>query len=721
MDETQSIESALHKTTEELSEKAANINTKEIELETKRRQLEILKEKIIQRETRLQLYIQQLSTKSESLKQEEQQYGKKLKEQEEELSQEISKNLKKIDKKIQKLKNIQKAKIENDKEINQINGKIGQYEEEMLTLEKKDLKAEKILYELTTRPFSPEEINNEIKKCDDTDIDAIRALLHLTYHQISELRQEISIEKRKRATTRNEYARMIEKVKEGDSNSLQEMLNNKYFTTNKPKDIPFYNPITGKVDTRQFKEIETRVNVLKQKENRIDKEINNINSKKPLFSHKFNEMQVSFQRIEIEKERYNAKLLDFSTSCNPEYLNSLSKKKEAIEIELEKSTTKLEKSKKKLYKLQAIENSLVHKLRSLTEIEIDIEHRSLQLQSVVNEIHQIELDNEKLSFQQEIEEQMLVSTLSDLQRLVALHSKEFDELIERHRKFEEEMIHTEQLNRASLLPTELINSTQQDETSEIGNMFQSSLIELDYENLSFKDNEQIKMKKKIERLKKLKEKVRNDSLKLLAKVRNQNENNAFQSKEIRALQGKMHQESFELYKMQTELAKEKQRKQDATIESFDRSTDKMNFIRDRMEMLRSSIVEKRGKIQAKNEILLRIERVNNINSSNGYYGPDMQRPMLLIEDSERVYDRAMERRRICQDADRKVENARKLLDGFCRLYQNIREEVRIWTKNQGNCSIYNTTVGQSINVNDKLMDWVETMKDTCFAFRDSGV
>lgn len=779
MEETESFNRTLNATTEHMNDIVTNINYREIEIESKKRQLEKIKIKEIERSKHLQIYLEQLSSQSAALKEEETQFQMLRKEEDEKLSTAIQESIANIDKNIQTLKKMQTEKVNNEQEINILKEKITQFEEDLLKLEKKDLEAEKILYELVTRPFTNEEIKQEVQQSEKTDKDAVQAMLNLTLKTIYNLRQKITEEKKKRSALKDEFNTITTNLRKEDQINYENQLNQLNNTnSNKGNDLLlYYNPITGKVDMTQYNQVDSRVKSLKRRDKRIDKEMSEINSKKPQIITKFNEKKFSIEKINNEKQKYDSKLLAFKVDFNPDYNNALTSQINQIQTDKVNFERKLKKSKQKLILLENTENQLHKKLRTLTEMEIDAEQSSLKIASFANENHRIETENAQRENEELIKEQELVSELSDLQKEIATKTAEFDDMIQRHQKFENEILNDEDWQKMNLLPPELDAAMKHSNVSNFGlplrvpemNNFsfssssnsQNSVnsnsnfltsLQGGFENgegstyssyFSFtqsgKNESQKKsasekklkafeksnsalasidssMAKKIARMKQRKEKIRHESLKILAKVRGQIEVKEFAMKEIRVMQAKLHQESFNLQKLQLEASKKDAQKENLSAgHQIVRTSDEINFIKDRIQQVRVSNRDRRGKIDEKSAILHRIEKVSSYTNSNSEPSLSVH-PNFIIQDGERVVDRILARRKLCQEADRKVEVAQDVLNGFCEFYQKLREELRIWyKKNQRSIN------GNDDDETDILKKWIELMQESCKRFRNCGI
>lgn len=790
MNDPDNIGQSINTTTEHMNEIVSNINTREMDIDSKKRKLEKIKQAEIERNRHLQVYLEQLSSKSALLKDAESQFVQERKEADEKLSSEIQESITKIDNNIQTLKKMQQEKAQNEQEINSLKDQINQFEEELLALEKKDLEAEQILYEMVTRPFTNEEITHEIQQTENTDKAAVEAMLNLTIKTIYNLRQKISEEKKKTVMLKDEFHKVVKEIKTNDQISYENQLN-------KDDDLLlYYNPLTGKVDMTQFNQVDSRVKALKRREKRIDKEIDEINSKKPQFRSKFTETKLNIEKINNEKQKYESQLLNFKVDFNPEYNTALTNQIEQVQTNRSIFERKLKKWRQKIRELESNESQLHRTLRSLTELEIEAEQKSLQIASLANENHRIETENAQKEHEERMNEQMLVNELSDLQRRIALNSAEFEEMIQKHENFEKSVLNDFDWMRSNLIPPELQEATKHSEVTDFGleKRFLSTFSKPSFENSNSEDEKSglnettgssslfsftqsdksnsnkinhsksektvlfknrpkpkivqkkngksksdtddddsefgllkvdSKLANKIARMKQSKERIRRESLKILAQVRSLSEAREFTMKEVRVMQNRLNQESFNLQKLQIEASKSGYKNQGllSTQQTQVRATDVISEMKERISEIRQSLRERRNKIDHKSEILHRIEKVNpstNINSN-----PEIQ-PLFLIEDGERVVDRFLARKRLCERADRKVEVAKDVLDGFCELYQKVRDELRTWKVKVAGSSIDYMNYaylndGQSLDQKVLMKEWIDFMQESCKRFRNSGI
>ncbi|KAK8900663.1 hypothetical protein M9Y10_002993 [Tritrichomonas musculus] len=790
MNDPDNLGQSINTTTEHMNEIVSNINTREMDIDSKKRKLEKIKQAEIERNRHLQVYLEQLSSKSALLKDAESQFVQERKEADEKLSSEIQESITKIDNNIQTLKKMQQEKAQNEQEINSLKDQINQFEEELLALEKKDLEAEQILYEMVTRPFTNEEITHEIQQTENTDKAAVEAMLNLTIKTIYNLRQKISEEKKKTVMLKDEFHKVVKEIKTNDQISYENQLN-------KDDDLLlYYNPLTGKVDMTQFNQVDSRVKALKRREKRIDKEIDEINSKKPQFRSKFTETKLNIEKINNEKQKYESQLLNFKVDFNPEYNTALTSQIEQVQTNRSIFERKLKKWRQKIRELESNESQLHRTLRSLTELEIEAEQKSLQIASLANENHRIETENAQREHEERMNEQMLVNELSDLQRRIALNSAEFEEMIQKHENFERSVLNDFDWMRSNLIPPELQEATKHSEVTDFGleKRFLSTFSKPSFENSNSEDEKSglnettgssslfsftqsdksnsnkinhsksektvlfknrpkpkivqkkngksksdtddddsefgllkvdSKLANKIARMKQSKERIRRESLKILAQVRSLSEAREFTMKEVRVMQNRLNQESFNLQKLQIEASKSGYINQGllSTQQTQVRATDVISEMKERISEIRQSLRERRNKIDHKSEILHRIEKVNpstNINSNH-----EIQ-PLFLIEDGERVVDRFLARKRLCERADRKVEVAKDVLDGFCELYQKVRDELRTWkVKVAGSNIDYMNYAylndGQSLDQKVLMKEWIDFMQESCKRFRNSGI
>lgn len=790
MNDPDNLGQSINTTTEHMNEIVSNINTREMDIDSKKRKLEKIKQAEIERNRHLQVYLEQLSSKSALLKDAESQFVQERKEADDKLSSEIQESITKIDNNIQTLKKMQQEKAQNEQEINSLKDQINQFEEELLALEKKDLEAEQILYEMVTRPFTNAEITHEIQQTENTDKAAVEAMLNLTIKTIYNLRQKISEEKKKTVTLKDEFHKVVKEIKTNDQISYENQLN-------KDDDLLlYYNPLTGKVDMTQFNQVDSRVKALKRREKRIDKEIDEINSKKPQFHSKFTEAKLNIEKINNEKQKYESQLLNFKVDFNPEYNTVLTNQIEQVQTDRSIFERKLKKWRQKIRELECNESQLHRTLRSLTELEIEVEQKSLQIASLANENHRIETENAQKEHEERMNEQMLVNELSDLQRRIALNSAEFEEMIQKHENFEKSVLNDFDWMRSNLIPPELQEATKHSEVTDFGleKRFLSTFSKPSFENSNSEDEKSglnetagssslfsftqsdksnsnkinhsksektvlfknrpkpkivqkkndnsksdtddddsefgllkvdSKLANKIVRMKQSKERIRRESLKILAQVRSLSEAREFTMKEVRVMQNRLNQESFNLQKLQIEASKNGYKNQGllSTQQRQVRTTDVISEMKERISEIRQSLRERRNKIDHKSEILHRIEKVNpstNVNSN-----PEIQ-PLFLIEDGERVVDRFLARKRLCEKADRKVEVAKDVLDGFCELYQKVRDELRTWkVKVAGSNIDYMNYAylndGQSLDQKVLMKDWIDFMQESCKRFRNSGI
>lgn len=790
MNNPDNLGQSINTTTEHMNEIVSNINTREMDIDSKKRKLEKIKQAEIERNRHLQVYLEQLSSKSALLKDAESQFVQERKEADEKLSSEIQESITKIDNNIQTLKKMQQEKAQNEQEINSLKDQINQFEEELLALEKKDLEAEQILYEMVTRPFTNEEITHEIQQTENTDKAAVEAMLNLTIKTIYNLRQKISEEKKKTVMLKDEFHKVVKEIKTNDQISYENQLN-------KDDDLLlYYNPLTGKVDMTQFNQVDSRVKALKRREKRIDKEIDEINSKKPQFRSKFTETKLNIEKINNEKQKYESQLLNFKVDFNPEYNTALTSQIEQVQTNRSIFERKLKKWRQKIRELESNESQLHRTLRSLTELEIEAEQKSLQIASLANENHRIETENAQREHEERMNEQMLVNELSDLQRRIALNSAEFEEMIQKHENFEKSVLNDFDWMRSNLIPPELQEATKHSEVTDFGleKRFLSTFSKPSFENSNSEDEKSglnettgssslfsftqsdksnsnkinhsksektvlfknrpkpkivqkkngksksdtddddsefgllkvdSKLANKIARMKQSKERIRRESLKILAQVRSLSEAREFTMKEVRVMQNRLNQESFNLQKLQIEASKSGYINQGllSTQQTQVRATDVISEMKERISEIRQSLRERRNKIDHKSEILHRIEKVNpstNINSN-----PEIQ-PLFLIEDGERVVDRFLARKRLCERSDRKVEVAKDVLDGFCELYQKVRDELRTWKVKVAGSSIDYMNYaylndGQSLDQKVLMKEWIDFMQESCKRFRNSGI
>lgn len=786
MQEPESLGQTLNATTEHMNDIVININSREMGIDSKKRKLEKIKNQEIERNKHLQLYLEQLSSQSALLKDAESQFIKERKEEDDKLSTEIQEKIANIDNNIQTLKKMQTEKAKNEESINQYKDKINQFDEELLSLEKKDLEAEQVLYELVTRPFTTEEITHEIQQSENTEKAAVEAILNLTLKTIHDLRQKISEEKKKRSILKDEFNTISKDLRMKDQISYEEQLNQlNDGNHNQNNDILlFYNPITGKVDMTEFNNVDSRVKSLKRKEKRIDKEIDEINSKKPLFYTKFNEKKLNIQKTNNEKQKYESKMLNFKVDFNPEYNNVLTSQISQVQTDKVNFEKKLKKSKQKLFLLENTENKLHKKLRKLTESEIETEQTSLKLASFENENHRIETLNSQIENEEKLNEQRLVDELSDLQKRIAMRTAEFDDMIQRHSEFEQTILNDADWQRSHLIPPELkmavkhsnvadfglqiripepfnfselssnssflntiggsdkkssssyFSFTQSDKKSSQTESFKNknnsiknskSIQKVDdskSENFLKEANLMLKsvdpsLSKRIAKMKQAKEKVRRESIKVLAKVRSLTETKTFTLKEVKVTQAKLHQESFNLQKLQVELSrKESQNDRQLANHLTIRVTDEIAVIKDRIERLRLTNRERRNTIDHKTDILHRIEKVSSY--TNAESEPQLEvHPIFVIQDGERVIDRVLARRKLCIESDRKVSVAKDTLDGFCEFYQRVREEQRKWYRMAKSDKNYEGDV--EVDETDLLKKWIEYLQDSCVRFRNCGI
>lgn len=790
MNDPDNLGQSINTTTEHMNEIVSNINTREMDIDSKKRKLEKIKQAEIERNRHLQVYLEQLSSKSALLKDAESQFVQERKEADEKLSSEIQESITKIDNNIQTLKKMQQEKAQNEQEINSLKDQINQFEEELLALEKKDLEAEQILYEMVTRPFTNEEITHEIQQTENTDKAAVEAMLNLTIKTIYNLRQKISEEKKKTVMLKDEFHKVVKEIKTNDQISYENQLN-------KDDDLLlYYNPLTGKVDMTQFNQVDSRVKALKRREKRIDKEIDEINSKKPQFRSKFTETKLNIEKINNEKQKYESQLLNFKVDFNPEYNTALTSQIEQVQTNRSIFERKLKKWRQKIRELEGNESQLHRTLRSLTELEIEAEQKSLQIASLANENHRIETENAQKEHEERMNEQMLVNELSDLQRRIALNSAEFEEMIQKHENFEKSVLNDFDWMRSNLIPPELQEATKHSEVTDFGleKRFLSTFSKPSFENSNSEDEKSglnettgssslfsftqsdksnsnkinhsksektvlfknrlktkivqkkngksksdtddddsefgllkvdSKLANKIARMKQSKERIRRESLKILAQVRSLSEAREFTMKEVRVMQNRLNQESFNLQKLQIEASKSGYINQGllSTQQTQVRATDVISEMKERISEIRQSLRERRNKIDHKSEILHRIEKVNPSTNANSNH--EIQ-PLFLIEDGERVVDRFLARKRLCERADRKVEVAKDVLDGFCELYQKVRDELRTWKVKVAGSSIDYMNYaylndGQSLDQKVLMKEWIDFMQESCKRFRNSGI
>lgn len=772
MEEPQSFKRTLDATTEHMNDIVTNINSREIDLESKKRKLEKYKSQAIERNKHLQLVLEQLSSQSALLKDAETEFRTKVKDEDQKLSTAIQENITNIDNTIQTLKKMQAEKAHNEQEINILKEKITQFEEELLQLEKKDLEAEQILYELVTRPFTNEQITQEVQQYENTDKAAVEAILNLTLKTIYNLRQKISEEKKKGATLKDEFNTITQDLRKKDQIDYENQLNqlNDDNSNNKGNDLLlFYNPITGKVDMTQFNQVDSRVKSLKRRDKRIDKEINEINSKRPQYLTKFNETKFTIEKIKNEKQNYESKLLNFKADFNPDYNNMLTNQISQVQTDKATFEKKLKKSKQKLTLLENTESQLHKKLRNLTELEIDTEQNSLKIASYENENHRIETQNAQRDHEEQLKEQELVSDLTDLQKKIASKTAEFDDMIERHQNFEREILNDEDWQKLHLVPPELDAAMKHNDVSNFG--LQWSITDPSQNSSTFSEPSQNSMEnflntegsayssyfsftqsgsqkklkgsqkvgklkasqksdnallsvdpslaKKLSRMKAKKEKIRGESLKILAKVRGQIEAKQFTLREIRVMQARLHQESFALQKLQLEISKNEAKR--TSLESghqIVRKSDEIDIIKDRIQQTRMMNRDRRNKIDQKTDVLHRIEKVSSYTDSKSQPSNGAH-PIFLIQDGERVVDRLIARRKLCLEADRKVGVAQDVLDGFCELYQKVREELRAWYRLNESGGVFG--YGNEGDENEMLKKWIELMQESCKRFRNCGI
>ncbi|OHT04679.1 hypothetical protein TRFO_27759 [Tritrichomonas foetus] len=630
------IEHTIHATTSKIGDFASSLNAREINLSKKQRKLEKIKKLEIERSNNIENYMKQLSDRSHSFKSESVVFLKEYSDREKNISQEIQKFSKKIDNRINRLKNFQTEKMENEKELNHLHKLIFDAEEEIQILEGKDLDAERVLYELTTKPFTEKDINHELRQARKSEKTAVDAILHLNYRLIHDLRQQISEEKQKKTFLREEYFKLMKE-----------------------------NPII-QIDKSKLLQIESNVKALKRREKRIDKEITEITDKKPALKSRISEMKLKLKKIEIEKEKFENKKMNFHVDYHPEYYSSLTDQINKVKLKSYVLNRKLKKSKKKLTELNTIINHLHRKNRQLTEIEIDMEHDSLEIHAKINESHQIELEWQRRDQDDKYTEQKLIHELTELQKLIAAGTGEFDSLIQHQNEFEE---------------------TLKEKNKEI-----KELKKLNYSSNSFINDEiSSRLKSSINKLKNLKQKIKEDSLKLLANVRNLSENNNFTKKELNVLQAKLHQENFYLHKLEVEKAK-------FHLEEPPRTSEAIIDLKNRLNKTRLNIQCARSRIDDKRDILSRIAKVNNLSGANALF---------VIEDGERVIDRSQKRKDICNESSERVERAKNVLNSFCEFYQVIRNEQRTWENEK--------------SPNFQLQKWIDIMHDICRKFRCFGI
>ena len=641
-DENTPISHSLKLTTSKFGDIATDLTKREIFIAKKAQKLEKIKQLELERGKSIDTYLKQLSENSTVFKEESIDFLKQYSEKEDQIANNIQKITLKIDKRIQQLKSFQQEKIENENELNTLKSQISEREEELKQVEEDNIRAEQVLYEMTTKPFNEIEMKNELQQIQKTEKTAVDALLRLNYKLIHDLRQQISEERQKITIQKEEFYKVL-------------------------KDYP-----VKILNKDELYELKAKVKALKRREMRIDREMKEIANKHPEINKHISELKLAIHKINLQKDNIDSKNLNFMTDYNPDLYISLSEQINKVRNTSHYVQKKLKKSKEKLSELNTITDMMHRKLRALTEMEIDMEHDSLQIASQINQSHQIELDWTQMIQDEKTKESEMIAEISELQRRIASGTGEFDDLIEHHNRFETIM--------KNELDMQNIMKSQSDKDSPVNSKTK-------YVN-----------QRKINTLKAENEKIRDESLKLLASIRNISESKKFMRKEIKILQAKLHQEKFYLNKLQLE-----QKKQIEINQASPRTSEAIQNIKDEILQRRERIKAVRGRIDDKQDVLNRISKVNNISGNNSIF---------VIEDTERVIDRQNQRNTIIATSKDRENKYQSILNQFCDFYQKIREEKRKWA---------NIDSSNFLDQKTLFNEWVEIMQNVCRNFRIFGI